>query len=297
MLKRIFLFAVTNLAVIFVLSIVLRLIGVDQMLAQPGGISYTGLLVFSTVFGFGGAVISLAMSKWMALMTTGARKIEQPESEAERWLVATVRRQAESAGVGMPEVAIFESSEPNAFATGMSRNNALVAVSTGLLRVMDRDEVEAVLGHEMTHVSNGDMVTMTLIQGVLNTFVIFFSRVIGFIIDRALSRNEQGGGGAYFLAVIISQIVLGILATIIVMWFSRQREFRADAGGARLAGNEKMIRALQALQRTHEESHLPDQMAAFGILGRGRGLASLFMSHPPLEERIAALQALSSTQT
>jgi heat shock protein HtpX len=294
MLKRIFLFALTNLAVIFILSIVLRLLGVDQLLAQSGGVSYYGLLIFSTVFGFGGALISLAMSKWMALRSTGARKIEQPESEAERWLVQTVRRQAENAGVGMPDVAIFEAAEPNAFATGMSRNNALVAVSTGLLQAMDRDEVEAVLGHEMTHVSNGDMVTLTLIQGVLNTFVIFFSRVIGFVVDRALSRNNQGSSGGYFLAVIISQLILGVLATIIVMWFSRQREFRADAGGARLAGSDKMIRALQALQRTHEESHLPDQMAAFGILGRGRGLAALFMSHPPLEDRIAALRALTS---
>lgn len=294
MIKRLLLFAATNLAVILVLSIVLRLLGIDQVLAQPGGINYTGLLIFSSIFGFGGALISLAISKWMALRSTGARKIEQPATENERWLVDTVRRQAEAAGVGMPEVAVFQSPAPNAFATGMSRNNALVAVSSGLLQVMDRDEVEAVLGHEMTHVANGDMVTLTLIQGVLNTFVIFFSRVIGLVIDRALSRNEQSSGGGYFLAVIISQIVLGVLATIIVMWFSRWREFRADAGGAQLAGADKMIRALQALQRTHEESHLPDQMAAFGILGRGRGLAALFMSHPPLDERIAALRALDS---
>jgi len=295
MLKRIFLFAVTNLAVIFVLSIVLRLLGVDQMLTQHGGLNYNALLVFATVFGFGGALISLAISKWMAQMSTGAKVIKEPQTETERWLVHTVRRQAEAAGIGMPDVAIFDSPDPNAFATGMSRNNALVAVSTGLLQTMNRDEVEAVLGHEISHVSNGDMVTMTLIQGVLNTFVIFFSRVIGMVIDRALSRNEQSSGGmGYFIAVMISQVVLGILASIIVMWFSRRREYRADAGGAHLAGTDKMIRALQALQRAHSESHLPDQMAAFGILGRGNVLASLFMSHPPLEDRIAALQAMRS---
>ena len=296
MFKRIFLFAATNLAVIFVLSIVLRLLGVDQIISQQGGLNYYALLVFATVFGFGGALISLAISKWMALRSTGARIIKEPQTETERWLVQTVRRQAESAGIGLPDVAVFDSPDPNAFATGMSRNNALVAVSTGLLQAMNRDEVEAVLGHEMSHVSNGDMVTMTLIQGVLNTFVIFFSRVIGMVIDRALSRNEQssGYGIGYFIAVMVSQIVLGILASIIVMWFSRQREYRADAGGARLAGADKMIRALQALQRAHSESHLPDQMAAFGILGRGNVLASLFMSHPPLEDRIAALQAMRS---
>lgn len=295
MLKRVFLFVATNLAVIFVLSIVLRLLGVDQILTQHGGLNYNALLVFATVFGFGGALISLAISKWMALRSTGAQVIKDPKSDTERWLVQTVHRQAQAAGVGMPEVAIFNSPAPNAFATGMSRNNALVAVSTGLLQAMNRDEVEAVLGHELSHVANGDMVTMTLIQGVLNTFVIFFSRVIGLIIDRALSRNEQSSGGiGYFIAVMVSQIVLGILASIIVMWFSRRREYRADAGGARLAGTDKMIRALQALQRAHSESHLPDQMAAFGILGRGNVLASLFMSHPPLEDRIAALQAMRS---
>lgn len=293
MLKRIFLFAATNLAVIFVLSIVLRLLGVDQILTQRGGLNYTALLVFATVFGFGGALISLAISKWMALRSTGAQVIKDPQSESERWLVQTVRRQAEAAGVGMPDVAIFQSPDPNAFATGMSRNNALVAVSTGLLQTMNRDEVEAVLGHEMSHVSNGDMVTMTLIQGVLNTFVIFFSRVIGLVIDRALSRNEQSSGGmGYFIAVMVSQVVLGILASIIAMWFSRYREYRADAGGARLAGADKMIKALQALQRAHSQSHLPDQIAAFGILGRGNVLTALFMSHPPLEDRIAALQAM-----
>jgi heat shock protein HtpX len=295
MLKRIFLFTATNLAVIFVLSIVLRLLGVDQMLTQHGGLNYNALLVFATVFGFGGALISLAISKWMALRTTGAQIIKEPQNDTERWLVGTVHRLAQGAGVGMPDVAVFNSPEPNAFATGMSRNKALVAVSTGLLQTMSPDEVEAVLGHELSHVSNGDMVTMTLIQGVLNTFVIFLSRIIGFVVDRALARNEQSSSGiGYFIAVIVSQIVLGILASIIVMWFSRRREYRADEGGARLAGTHKMISALQALQRAHSESHLPDQMAAFGILGRGHGLASLFMSHPPLEDRIAALQAMRS---
>jgi heat shock protein HtpX len=249
------------------------------------------LLAFSALIGFGGAFISLAMSKWSAKMMTGAQVIERPSHPTEMWLVETVRRQAHAAGIGMPEVAIFDSPEPNAFATGMNKNAALVAVSTGLLKRMNRDEVEAVLGHEVSHVANGDMVTLGLIQGVVNTFVIFLSRVVGYVVDRVILRSERDvPGPGFWIASIAAELVLGILASIIVMWFSRQREFRADAGGARLAGREKMISALQALQRSHEGSHLPPQMAAFGISAPAGGLARLFMSHPPLEERIEALR-------
>ncbi len=291
--KRIVLFLATNLAIIVVLSITLQLLGVERILDQQGvGLDLQALLIFSAVFGFGGSFISLALSKWMAKRSTGAQVIERPGNEVEVWLVETVRRQAREAGIGMPEVAIYDAPEPNAFATGMSRNNALVAVSTGLLQNMSRDEVEAVLGHEVSHVANGDMVTLALIQGVVNTFVIFFSRVIGYLVDRVVFKTERGHGPAFYVTAIIAEILLGILATIIVMWFSRQREFRADAGGAALAGREKMIHALERLAAFSGQSHLPDQLAAFGINGRiGRGIARLFMSHPPIEERIAALRA------
>jgi heat shock protein HtpX len=285
--KRIVLFLLTNFAILLVLSVTARLLGLDRMFG--GGM--TGLLVFCAFLGFGGAFISLAMSKWSAKRMTGAQVIDQPSTPVERWLVETVRRQAERAGIGMPEVAIYPSPEINAFATGMSRNNALVAVSTGLLERMSKDEVEAVLGHEVSHVANGDMVTLTLIQGVVNTFVFFLARVIGNIIDRVVFRNESGQGIGYFVSVLIAEVVLGILASIIVFWFSRQREFRADIGGAQLAGRNKMISALQALQRAHEPSQLPSQLAAMGISGGvGGGLRALFMSHPPLEQRIEALR-------
>ncbi|HWU69634.1 MAG TPA: protease HtpX [Stenotrophobium sp.] len=290
--KRIFLLIVTNIAVMVVLSIVCSLLGFDRYLTA-NGLNLTALLGFSAVFGFGGAFISLAMSKWMAKRTTGARVITQPASSSEMWLLNTVERLARSANIGMPEVAIFDSPEPNAFATGMTKNSSLVAVSTGLLAGMSQDEVEAVLGHEITHISNGDMVTLTLVQGVVNTFVFFLSRVIGYLVDGALNRGDnrsRGGGFGYMITVIVMQIVLGFLASMIVAWFSRQREFRADAGGAYLAGKRKMIAALQRLQAAHEiPSELPKQMTAFGIR-EGGGVASLFATHPPLEVRIAALQ-------
>ena len=291
--KRIFLFVVTNLAIVLVLSIVAQVTGLDAWLTQQGG-SLEGLLVFAALFGFGGALISLAISKWMAVRAMGVRIIRQPESATEQWLLDTVRSLAGKAGVGMPEVGIFDSPQPNAFATGPRRDSALVAVSTGLLTSMDKDAVQAVLGHELTHVANGDMVTLTLIQGVVNTFVIFLSRIIGNIVDRSTSRDSDGRGPAYFITVLVSQLVLGILATIIVMWFSRRREFRADAGGARLAGRERMIAALERLRLAHD-APLPAQLSAFGISGgEGGGLQRLFMSHPPLEERIAALRRLAT---
>ena len=285
--KRVLLFVLTNLAVLLVLSVALNII-MPLLGIRPEQGGMAPLLVFATVFGMGGAFISLAMSKWTAKRMVGAQVIEQPRSELETWLVNTVRRQAELAGVGMPEVAIYDAPDVNAFATGMSRNNALVAVSTGLLRGMSREEAEAVLGHEVSHVANGDMVTLTLIQGVLNTFVLVFSRLAGEFIDRAVFRNEQGHGAGYFIATMVAQVLFGILASVIVMWFSRQREFRADRGGATLAGRGKMIAALQRLKAAHEPSALPDRLAAFGI--NGRGVSRLFMSHPPLDERIAALQ-------
>jgi heat shock protein HtpX len=290
--KRIFLFLATNLAILLVLSITLRLLGVDRILDEQGvGLDYNALLVFAAVFGFGGSFISLAISKWTAKRLTGAQVIAQPRSQNEQWLVGTVRELAQRAGIGMPEVAIFDSPQPNAFATGMKRNSALVAVSTGLLQHMNQDELEAVLAHEVSHVANGDMVTLALIQGVVNTFVIFLSRVIGHVVDRTVFKVERGHGPAYWITVIVAEIVLAILASIIVMWFSRQREFRADAGGARLAGREKMISALQRLQTSASGEGLPDQMAAFGIFGRPNGgIKRLFMSHPPLEERIEALR-------
>jgi heat shock protein HtpX len=290
---RILLFLATNAAVLVLISVVFQVLGIEGILAQNGvDLNLQALLVMSAVIGFGGSFISLAMSKFMAKHSMGVQVIERPSNRTEQWLVDTVQRQARQAGIGMPEVGIFNAPEPNAFATGMSRNSALVAVSSGLLTNMGSDEVEAVLGHEVTHVANGDMVTMGLIQGVVNTFVIFLSRVVGHVVDRVVFKTERGYGPAYYITSIVAQIFLSILASMIVMWFSRQREFRADAGGATLAGRGKMIGALQALQRAHEPHDLPGEFAAFGISGGlGSGMKRLFMSHPPLEERIAALQA------
>ncbi|PPE72970.1 protease HtpX [Solimonas fluminis] len=287
--KRIGLFLLTNIAVMVVLSITASLLGVNKYLTA-NGLNLGALLVFCALFGFGGSFISLAMSKWMAKRSTGAQVITQPRNSAEMWLLQTVERQARAAGIGMPEVAVYEAPEPNAFATGMNRDNALVAVSTGLLRSMQQDEVEAVLGHEVSHIANGDMVTLTLIQGVVNTFVMFMARVIGYAIDRALSGNRDSSapGFGYMITVMVLEIVFGFLATIIVCWFSRQREFRADAGGAHLAGKRKMVAALQRLGGAQGHSTLPEQVTAFGIVG---GAKKLFMTHPPIEERIAALQA------
>jgi len=287
--KRIFLFLVTNLAVVLVLSVAVRVLGLDRYLTA-NGMNVGGLLVFAALFGFGGALISLALSKWTAKRMMGVRVITQPANRQEEWLVSTVRAQAEQAGIGMPEVGIFESPQPNAFATGARRDAALVAVSSGLLSVMKPNEAEAVLGHEIAHVANGDMVTLTLIQGVVNTFVIFLSRIIGNLVDKAVFRNERGRGPGYFISVMVAELVLGILATMIVMWFSRRREFRADEGGARAAGTGNMIAALERLKSASNQP-LPGAMNAFGIGGgAGSGLKRLFMSHPPLEERIAALQ-------
>jgi len=291
--KRIFLFLATNLAIIIVLSISLRLLGVERILDEQGiGLDMNALLIFAAVFGMGGSFLSLALSKWTAKRFTGARVIEQAKNETEMWLIDTVKRQSRIAGINMPEVAIYDSPDINAFATGMKRNNALVAVSSGLLRSMSRDEAEAVLGHEISHVANGDMITLALIQGVINTFVIFLSRVIGHLVDRVVFKTERGHGPAFWITAIIAEIVLAILASIIVMWFSRYREFRADMGGAKLAGREKMIAALERLKQTATQPHLPDQLAAFGIAGGiGHGLKRLFMSHPPLDERISALRS------
>jgi heat shock protein HtpX len=291
--KRIFLFLVTNIAVLLVLSVTLRLLGVDRILdAQGTGLDYNALLIMAGVIGFGGSFISLLASKWMAKMATGAHVIEVPSNNTERWLVDTVQRQAQRAGIGMPEVAVYDAPEINAFATGWNKDAALVAVSSGLLNNMSQDEAEAVLGHEVTHVSNGDMVTLALIQGVVNTFVIFFSRIIGYIVDRVVFKVERGHGPAFWITAMVAQLVLGILASMIVMWFSRHREFRADAGGANLAGRNKMIAALERLQLNYgQPPQLPDQVKAFGISGMtGWGLKRLLMSHPPLEERIAALR-------
>jgi heat shock protein HtpX len=288
--KRISLFLATNIAVILVLSVTLRLLGADQYLEQQG-YNYQALLVFSAVFGMGGALISLAISKWMAKRSTGAKVIEKPANDAEAWLIRTIEHQARQAGIGMPEVAIFPSPEPNAFATGARRDAALVAVSQGLLQTMSREEVEAVLAHEITHIANGDMVTLTLLQGVLNTFVIFLSRLIGGVVNRVVFRSASNYGVGYFISVIVTQIVLGILASIIVMWFSRYREFRADAGGARIAGRQKMIAALERLKGAHGPAQLPKELNAFGIAGGGNGgLKRLLMSHPPLDVRIDALR-------
>jgi len=290
--KRILLFIVTNIAVLLVLNVTLSLLGVNRILDAQGGLSMSSLLVFAAVIGFGGSLVSLAMSKWSARMMTGAQVIQVPSNMTERWLVDTVQRQAQQAGIGMPEVAIYDAPDVNAFATGWNRDNALVAVSTGLLNNMSQDEAEAVLAHEVSHVANGDMVTLALIQGVVNTFVIFLSRVIGYLVDRLVFKVERDHVPAFWVTSIIAELVLGILASIIVLWFSRQREFRADAGGASLAGRHKMIAALERLKLNHEQTMLPDQVKAFGISGKtGFGLARLFMSHPPLDERIAALRA------
>ncbi len=288
---RILLFLGTNLAVILVLTVAMQLLGIESLLQQNGvDLDLTALLIYSAVIGFAGSFISLFLSKWMAKRSMGVRIIERPRDPMEQWLLDTVARLAQQAGIGMPEVGIFNSSSPNAFATGWNRNNALVAVSAGLLNGMTRDEVEAVLGHEISHVANGDMVTLTLIQGVVNTFVIFISRVIGHVVDRVVFKVERGHGPAFWITAFIAEMVLGILASMIVMWFSRYREFRADAGGARLAGRQKMIAALRRLQQAHEPQPLPDEMAAFGITG-GK-VAKLFSSHPPLEQRIAALEQM-----
>ena len=288
--KRIFLFIVTNMAVLVVISVTLRLLGVDRWIDETGAIDFNALLVLSAVIGFSGSLISLAMSKWSAKRMVGAHVIENPSDPTERWLVDTVKRQAISAGIGMPEVAIYDAPDVNAFATGWNRNAALVAVSTGLLRNMSRDEAEAVLAHEVSHVANGDMVTLALIQGVVNTFVIFLAKLFGYFVDRVILKNDRGHGIGMIAAEIVAQLVLGVLASMIVMWFSRQREFRADAGGANLAGRQKMIAALERLKGNHEQATLPEQMAAFGISG-GKSFSRLFMTHPPLDERIAALRS------
>ena len=291
--KRILLFLATNFAILMVASVTLRLLGIEPWL-DANGINFTSLLVFGAVLGFGGAFVSLAISKWTAKRMMGVQVIEIPRNADEAWLVETVRRLASQAGIGMPEVGYFNSPAPNAFATGARRDKSLVAVSTGLLQRMSRSEVEAVLGHEVSHVANGDMVTLTLIQGVVNTFVFVASRLIGNVVDRVVFRNENGHGPAFWITTIVAELVLAFLATMIVMWFSRQREFRADTGGARLAGKQNMIGALQALGRAHGDA-LPEKLAAFGISGRkGEGLRRLFMSHPPIEVRVAALQAATA---
>lgn len=290
---RILLFLATNAAVLVLISIVFQLLGIGGILQQNGvDLDLGALLVMSAVIGFGGSFISLAMSKFIAKRSMGVQVITQPANRTEQWLFDTVQRQAQQAGIGMPEVGIFNAPEPNAFATGMRRNSALVAVSSGLLQSMSQAEVEAVLGHEVAHVANGDMVTMGLLQGVVNTFVVFLSRIIGHAIDRLVFKTERGYGPGYFIVTIIAQVVLSILASIIVMWFSRRREFRADQGGAELAGGGNMVAALRALQRVSEPQDLPGEMKSFGISGgQSGGFKRLFMSHPPLEERIAALES------
>jgi heat shock protein HtpX len=287
--KRIFLFLATNIAIMLAISVLFNVLGIKGALdAQGVNLNLEGLLAMSAVIGMTGSVISLLMSKWSAKNAMGVHVIEHPQNQTEQWLVSMVAQQAQQAGIGMPEVGIFDSPDPNAFATGANRNSALVAVSTGLLHRMNADEVEAVVGHEISHVANGDMVTMALMQGVVNTFVYFFATVIGYVVDRVVFKTERGYGPAYYIVQMIAQIALSILASMLVMWFSRHREFHADAGGAKLAGREKMISALEALQRAHEPSQLPGELAAFGI--NGGGVQRLFMSHPPLEERIAALR-------
>ena len=289
--KRIMYFLVTNLAIVLVLSITMRLLGVEPYL-NANGLDLGNLLAFAAIMGFGGAFISLAMSKWSAKRMSGAVVILEPQTLTEIWLMKTVRVQADIAGIKMPEVAVFDSPEVNAFATGMTKNSALVAVSSGLLNAMSKDEAEAVLAHEVSHIANGDMVTLTLIQGVVNTFVMFFSRVIGYTVDKVIFKTEKGTGPAFFITMIIAELLLGVLATMVVMWFSRQREFRADAGAARLSSAKKMIAALQRLQAVHEPSVLPKQMVASGIAGGQANWTSLFASHPSLSARIAALGAL-----
>lgn len=291
--KRIFLFLLTNLAIVFVLSITMSILGVGNYMTA-NGLNLGALLAFAAIMGFGGSFISLAISKWMAKKSMGVQVIEQPSTPTERWLVDTVAKYAKEAGIEMPEVGIYDAPDVNAFATGMSKNSSLVAVSTGLLQRMTREEAEAVLGHEIAHAANGDMVTLTLIQGVVNTFVIFFSRIIGNFVDKAIFKTEEGHGPAFYVTMIVTELLLGILASIIVMWFSRQREFRADQGGASLAGRQNMIAALERLNSLHNTEPLPDKMAAFGISGGKKGgFMRLFMTHPPLEERIEALKAQS----
>jgi len=286
---RILLFLATNVAIMIAISIIFNLLGLKGALdAQGVNLNLESLLIMSAVIGMTGSIISLFMSKWSAKHAMGVHVIEQPQNQTEQWLVNIVARLAKQAGIGMPEVGVFDAPEPNAFATGANRDSSLVAVSTGLLHSMSADEVEAVLGHEISHVANGDMVTMTLMQGVINTFVYFFATIIGYVVDRVVFKTERGYGPAYYITQMVAQIALSILASMLVMWFSRYREFRADAGGANLAGRQKMISALQALQRSHEPVQLPGELAAFGI--NGGGVQRLFMSHPPLEERIAALQ-------
>jgi len=288
--KRIVLFLATNMAIVLVLSVTMRLLGVEPYLTA-NGLNLQSLLIFAAVMGFGGAFISLAISKWSAKRAVGAQVITEPSTPTEQWLIKTVARHAQTVGIKMPEVAIWDSPDVNAFATGMTKNRSLIAVSTGLLQKMTQEEAEAVLGHEMAHVANGDMVTLTLIQGVVNTFVMFLSRVIGHTVDRVVFKNENGRGPAFFVTMIVAELVLGVLASIIVMWFSRRREFRADSGGASLAGRSAMISALQRLASLHTQP-LPDKMAAFGIASGGAsGWKRLFMTHPPLEERISALKA------
>lgn len=297
--KRIVLFVVTNLAIMVVLGITVSVLGVGRFISSDG-LDLAKLFAFAAIFGMGGSFLSLAISKWVAKFSTGAQVIERPQNATETWLVETVRAQAQKAGIAMPEVAIFDSPEPNAFATGPTRNQSLVAVSTGLLDHMSREEVEAVLAHEVSHVANGDMVTLALIQGVVNTFVIAIAKIVGYVVDRALSSNSeeeeeyQGPGIGYWVTSIAAEILLGFLATAIVMWFSRRREFRADAGGAALAGRGNMISALERLRAIQEPSHLPSQMTALGIKGGGSGIMKLFMSHPPLEDRILALKTQGS---
>ena len=291
MFKRVILFLITNAAILVLLTITMQIFGISGYLDSSGiGIDMRGLLVFAAVIGFGGSLISLAMSKWSAKFATGAKIIKQPRNEQERWLFKIVEGQAIQARIGMPEIAIYEATEINAFATGINRNNALVAVSTGLLQKMNHDEVEAVLAHEVSHVANGDMITLALIQGVINTFVFILARLFGHFVDRVIFKNERGHGIAFWITTIVAEIVLAVLASIIVMWFSRQREFRADAGAASIVGKEKMIGALRKLQQTYEPSELPDQIKAFGVSGgQGIGLKKLFSSHPPLADRINAL--------
>jgi len=289
--QRILLFLLTNIAIMVILSITLRILGVDSLLMQNGSnLNINALVIFSGVFGFGGAFISLAISKWMAKRMTGAKVISSPSNNIEKWLIETVENQSKTVGIKMPEVAIFPSNQMNAFATGASKNNALVAVSQGLLDNMTQGEIEAVVGHEMSHVANGDMVTLTLIQGVVNTFVIFFSRVIGHIVDRVILKNQRGYGIGYFVTTIFAQVILSILASVIVMYFSRKREYIADTGGADLAGHQNMINALKRLGQKEPEA-LPEQLAAFGIGEKPKSNRSqLWSSHPPLEDRIRALE-------
>ncbi len=293
---RIGLFLATNIAVMFILSITFSLLGIGGVLQENGvDLDLNALLIYSAVIGFSGSLISLLISKWSVKRSMGVQVIADPANDTERWLKETVRQQAERAGIGMPEVGIFNHPSPNAFATGWNKNNALVAVSTGLMEHMNRDEVEAVLGHEVSHAANGDMVTLALVQGVVNTFVIFLSRVIGFVIDRVVFKVQRGHGPAFWIVSILAQFILGILASTIVMWFSRRREFRADEGGARLAGRHKMIAALKRLQAAHDSPPLPDEMAALAI-NAGK-VQAMFSSHPPLQDRIAALEALTDKPT